>query len=90
MPTVPCIPARSDNGMDENGTQVAEEQFVWHAVTCIQDDLGKQVVEEVDGDQFESLCLVCSPDDSSQNKAQHDEQTTLWDHIGDIVVQFTN
>ncbi len=57
-----------------------------HKVTCIQDDLGQQVVEESGREQFECLFLVCSPDDSSQNKAQDDEQTTLWDHTGDMMV----
>lgn len=81
-----CVPAGSEDGVNENGTQVAEKQLVGHKVTCIQNDLGQQVEEESGRKQFESLCLVCSPDHSSQNKAHDDEHSTLWDHTGDMMV----
>lgn len=86
QPQAGSVPAGPDDGVDQDGPHVAEEELVWHGVTRVQDDLRQQVEEEHRGVQLKGLHLVCTPNDPPQNEAEADEQGTLRDHIGHMVV----
>lgn len=80
------VPAGPDDGVNQDGSHVGEEELVWHAVAGVQDDLGQQVEEERSGGEREGLYLVCTPDHPSQDEAEADEQSALWDVGGHMVV----
>lgn len=86
QPQTGSVPAGPDDCVDQDAPQVAEEELVWHGVASVQDDLRQQVEEEHHWVQREGLHLVCTPDDPTQNEAEADEEGTLWDHIGHMVV----
>lgn len=67
------IPAGADDGVDQDGPHVAEEELVWHGVARVQDDLRQQVEEEHCWGQLEGLHLVCTPNNPTQNEAKADE-----------------
>ena len=81
------VPARSNDGVDEDGAHVAEEELVGHEVASVQDDLGQQVEEEDGGRQGEGLGLVRSPHDAPEDKADEDEQAALGNYAGHMMVQ---
>lgn len=80
------IPAGANDGVDQDGAHVAEEQLVGHGVTGVQDDLRQQVEEEDCGGQGEGGHVVCSPNDPTQDEAEADEQGALGNDAGDMVV----
>lgn len=67
------VPAGADDGVDQDGPHVAEEELVWHGVARVQDDLRQQVEEEHCRGQLEGLHLVCTPNNPTQNEAKADE-----------------
>lgn len=81
------VPAGPDDGVDQDGAHVAEEELVWHEVTSVQDDLRQQVEEEHRRGQREGLLLVRTPNDPTQDEAEADEQGALWDHVSHVVVR---
>lgn len=80
------IPAGPDDGVDQDGPQVGEEELVGHVVTRVQDDRRQQVIEENCRGEFEGLLQVCPPDYAPQDEASADEQGALWDDVGHMVV----
>lgn len=86
QPQAGGVPAGPDDGVDEDGSHVAEEELVRHGVTRVQDDLRQQVEEEHRRGQREGLHLVSTPNHPTQNEAKADEQGALGDHTGHMVV----
>lgn len=80
------VPACSDDGVDQDGAQVGEEELVGHGVAGVQDDLRQEVEEENLRCQRERLLLVRAPDHSTQDEAKADEEGALGDHAGHMVV----
>ena len=80
------IPARPDDGVGQDGPHVAEEELVGHEVARVQDDLRQQIEEEDRRGQGEGLLPIGPPDHSPQDEAKADEQGTLWDDAGYMVV----
>lgn len=86
QPQAGGVPTGPDDGVDQDGAHVAEEELVGHGVARVQDDWRQQVEEEHRGGQLEGLHQVRGPDDAPQEEAEADEQGTLWDHVGHMVV----
>lgn len=80
------IPAGANDGVDQDGAHVAEEELVGHGVAGVQDDLRQQVEEEDRRGQGEGRHMVCRPDDPTQEEAEADEQGALGNDAGDVVV----
>lgn len=86
QPQAGGVPAGADDGVDQDGPHVAEEELVGHGVARVQDDLGQQVEEEHRRGELEGLHLVRTPDDAPQDEAKADEQGALGDDVGHVVV----
>lgn len=56
------VPDRADDGVNQDGAQVGEEELVGHAVAGVQHDRRQQVKEEDDRGELEGLDLVRAPD----------------------------
>eukprot|EP00069_Balaena_mysticetus_P006496 bmy_05102T0 len=81
------VPHGADDGVQQDGAQVAEEEPVGHEVAGVQHDGRQQVEEEDRGCEREGGNVVSRQDDATQHQAQHDEQCTLGDDAGDLVGQ---
>ena len=86
QPQAGSVPAGPDDGVDQDGPHVAEEQLVGHGVACVQDDLRQQVEEEHVRGQREGLHPVGTPNNPPQDEAEADEQGALRDDVGHMVV----
>lgn len=86
QPQAGSVPASPDDGVDQDGPHVAEEELVWHRVARVQDDLRQQVKEEHCWGQCEGLYLVRTPNHPAQDEAKADEQGALWDDAGHMMV----
>lgn len=80
------VPDRADDGVNQDGAQVGEEELVGHAVAGVQHDRRQQVKEEDGRGELEGLDLVRAPDYPAQDEAEADEQGAFRDVVGDAVV----